>query len=568
MKWIFSLLLGIGFWSAVHAQDFIINDFEIAIKVHKEGHIDVNEKISVFFNEKRRGIIREIPYTYQLAGKEYTTPIRNIKVLNHPSKVSKNGSVRAIRIGDPNKYLSGPVQYDIRYEVEGPFITNTNYDEFYWNLTGNEWTAPIEKVRFDIELPDEFPIPYSDLKLYSGSTGSQADSGYIQQEGKHIRGQNMARLEPGEGMTISIKLPYSYIDRRHVADLTKTALQETMEEVKWQSPWAVIPAALISLFVGFWNKKRKRFTPENLKESMPYPPDDMTPAEVGGFYDQIIHDRDVVSLLPYWAAQGFIRMEYNPHTKDSHLIRLHDLSGDRAAYEYSLFRNLFATRDTVSLSELKYKFHPTLSLVKSMISKEIIDQQLYDEDYRYWFRSWRGWLVVVLMIPLAVLFFILGYWLAGAFFLMGFLVGMVLLLQPQVVSQKGYRIKLHLQAFYRFLKGDADDQMEQLIKENPNYFDQVYPYAVAFNLDKSFIKRIQPYRNQAPTWYGYYGIPMVMNRSDHSMEAFGREFETKEITSAFNSVSPPSSTGSGSIGSGGGGGFSGGGFGGGGGSSW
>ena len=51
-----------------------------------------------------------------------------------------------------------------------------------------------------------------------------------------------------------------------------------------------------------------------------------------------------------------------------------------------------------------------------------------------------------------------------------------------------------------------------------------------------------------------------------TMEDFGKEFEPKEITTAFNSVPMPES-GSFSGGSSGGG-FSGGGFGGGGGSSW
>lgn len=107
--------------------------------------------------------------------------------------------------------------------------------------------------------------------------------------------------------------------------------------------------------------------------------------------------------------------------------------------------------------------------------------------------------------------------------------------------------------------------MQTVFANDPNYFDKVYPYAVALNLDKSFVQKVKTFHPQGPTWYGWYGIP-VMTGQRTTMEDFGKEFEPKEITTAFNSVPMPES-GSFSGGSSGGG-FSGGGFGGGGGSSW
>ncbi len=548
------------------SQDFIIKEFDVKIKINKDGVALVNEEISVYFNESRRGIIREIPYKYKLEGKEYKTPISEIKVKNQKFKITASGSIKRIRIGDPNKYLRGEVVYTISYKVKGPFITNGTYDEFYWNITGNDWTAPIEKVKYDIELPDDVSVPYSGLKLFTGTYGSKVDSGYIQQGGRHIYGNSIAALPPGQGLTVSLQLPLGYIDRKNVADLNKTKTQEIVEEVKIQWPWAIIPAALISLFVGFWNKTRKRYTPHTLQSQMPYPPDDMNPAEVGAFYDHVVNDRDVISLLPYWAADGFIRMEHDTRTDDTYISKLNNLSGNRAEYEFTLFNNLFANRPSVAISELKNKFHTTHSLVKSMIKREIIDMQLYDNEYRYWFKSWRAWLAILLLIPMGIASFILGYWFTGIFFFLGFLIGLILLLQPDVVSQKGHRIQLHLKAFHDFLKNKDSQAMQSVFANDPNYFDKAYPYAVALNLDKSFVQKAKTFHPYAPTWYGWYGIP-VMTGQRNTMEDFGNQFEPKEITSAFNSVPMPES-GSFSGGSSGGGGFSGGGFGGGGGSSW
>ena len=55
-------------------------------------------------------------------------------------------------------------------------------------------------------------------------------------------------------------------------------------------------------------------------------------------------------------------------------------------------------------------------------------------------------------------------------------------------SEKGRRVKQDLRAFLQFLKNDDTSTYPDLIKNDPQYFEKVYPYAVAFNLDKTFTK--------------------------------------------------------------------------------
>ncbi len=546
------------------AQDYIINDFEVKIELDKEGYIKVQEIIKVNFYTQRHGLYRDIPYRYTFGGKKYSTPITDVKVKNFPAKISQSGGNKSIRIGDANTWVNGPQTYDISYRVKGPFITAGTYDEFYWNITGNNWQSTIEKVRFDIVLPDDTPLSYQSIKVFTGKTGSKLDSAYIQQAGQHITGQSIAPLLPGEGLTISLALPVGYINPAHAVNILATPTQELTKALKVQWPLALIPAALISLLVGFWNRLRrpKDLTPIN--ELNPYPPDHMNPAEVGGFYDHVVNDRDVISLLPYWAGQGHIRMEYDQHSKDTYLSKISNLEGTRAPYEDLLFNHLFAGRTIVSLSNLREHFHSTHAQVKSMIHDEIIGQQLYDPEYRFWFNSWRPWLVLFGFVVLGVVALIMGYWLSALFFGMGIVIGMVLIFQSKVLSLRGEELHRRLRAFYLFLKGDDPTSLQTVTANDPNYFDKVYPYAVALNLDKSFITRVKPYYSQAPMWYGYYG--MVGMTSNRSMEDFSQEFQPKEIHSAFSAYPQP--TNGGSSGSGSSGGSSGGGFGGGGGGSW
>lgn len=560
LLFVLSLILGIQ----LSAQGFIIRNFEVKIQIEKQGYIQVDEMIKVDFTERKRGIIRNIPFKYTYQGKSYKTKIDKVTVEGWDYKITDQNGQKSIRIGHPDKYLDGRQDYHIRYRVKGPFIRAKEYDEFYWNVTGNEWAAPIEQVKFDIELPDDTPLAYQDLKVFTGQTGSKTDSAFIEQSGRHITGTSIAGFNPGEGLTIALKLPSGYINPENALDLEITSIQKTVKEFKTQWPLALVPAILISLLVGFWNKLRGTVYPK-IVEPQPYPPKDLNPAEVGAFYDHVVNDRDVISLLPYWAAEGIIRMEYNPQNRETYLIRLKELSPGRPSYEEALFFDLFNHRDTVALSSLRYQFYGTHQRVKSMIKNEIIGMQLYDETYRYWFSSWRTWLGLAGFIPLAIVSFILGYWLAGVMFLMGLILFIILVNRSAVLSEKGKLYHHQLKGFYAFLKNDQNGQYQNIMEKDPLYFDKVYPYAVALKLDKSFVQKVKPYQQFAPIWYGYYGMFGMGQRS--TMEDFDHDFQPKEITSAFSVTHDPSTTSSGGGGFSGGG-SSGGGFGGGGGGSW
>ena len=81
---------------SAYTQDFIIRDFDVKIKILKNGTADVNEEITVYFNESKRGIIRDIPYKYKFEAKEYKTPISGISVKNHKIKITESGSIKRI----------------------------------------------------------------------------------------------------------------------------------------------------------------------------------------------------------------------------------------------------------------------------------------------------------------------------------------------------------------------------------------------------------------------------------------------------------------------------------------
>jgi uncharacterized membrane protein len=129
-------------------------------------------------------------------------------------------------------------------------------------------------------------------------------------------------------------------------------------------------------------------------------------------------------------------------------------------------------------------------------------------------------------------------------------------------TKKGTDLYKKLLGFKEFIKSVEKDRLQEFLKQDPNYFDKVLPYAIVFDMADKWKDKLKGLDIPPPTWYsGVYAgnnfnTLMFMNSLDKSMNA---------MTNTFYSA--PRSSGS-SGGSFGGGGFSGGGFGGGGGSSW
>ncbi len=550
------LLLFVVIHAWIFAQDFTIDSFISKIQVNKDGMVQVSESIYTDFHKDKRGIYRTIPYVFENDGNRYQTSIDEISVDDRKYKVKKqNGNVN-IKIGNPDVYITGKQLYKINYVVKGPFINADGYQEFYWNVTGNEWKAPINKIRYLVQFPDSEAVDESSMKIFTGEEKSTVAEGSIVKSGNIVYGTSSRRMEEGEGLTIALKLPANYIPKENTMSIKPPFVSTPVPPAK---QWPIVAFALVFLggIMAFWKKLKGQVEDTEIVPK-PYPPLDLTPAEVGAFYDHIVHDRDIVSMLPYWANQGFLSMSYNSSYGEISIKKLKDLDADRPPYEYTLFHAIFSFGNEVALSDLKEKFYSKQAQVKSQIKKEIIDLEMYDENYSYWFKSWRMWILVPVLFPMFIVAFIFGYWMVGIAIIICIVTVIVLSSVGRKPSEKGQRIKQDLKGFLAFLKNDNSAEYEDIVKKDPQYFEKVYPYAVAFNLDKNFINKIRPYQSMAPFWYGYYGM-----NSHAPFNNFSDNFQPKEIASAFTTY-PASSGGGGTSG----GGFSGGGFGGGGGGSW
>ena len=78
-----------------------------------------------------------------------------------------------IRIGDADKTIEpGDHRYVIRYRTTRQVGRFADYDELYWNVTGNGWIFPIDVAEARIRLPKA--VKFGQRSVYTGPQGSTA----------------------------------------------------------------------------------------------------------------------------------------------------------------------------------------------------------------------------------------------------------------------------------------------------------------------------------------------------------------------------------------------------------
>ena len=95
----------------------------------------------------------------------------------------------------------------------------------------------------------------------------------------------------------------------------------------------------------------------------------MTPADAGYVIDKSIDDRDISSLLIYWAEKKYIEIIQN-EDKTVILKKLKDADDKMKVYEQTMFNTVFSQKVEVNLKDLPVIIKPITSTIKKQIKDE------------------------------------------------------------------------------------------------------------------------------------------------------------------------------------------------------
>ena len=180
----------------------------------KNSSIEVAERINVNVEHDRinHGIYRDFPTRYR--GRNGTQfhvgfTFDGATLDGSPVKASIEpfGNGVRIKLGDPDTYVDvGEHEYVIRYRATREIGRFANFDELYWNVTGNAWIFPIDDAQARIHLPS--PVTFGNRAVYTGPQGATEHNAEVADEKPgEITFRTTQPLGAYEGLTVAVAFP-------------------------------------------------------------------------------------------------------------------------------------------------------------------------------------------------------------------------------------------------------------------------------------------------------------------------------------------------------------------------
>lgn len=500
MKKIFVLLI-LFISIDLHAQNFVISEYNIDLKIYKNGEITVKEEINVDFKIHRHGIIRKIPIFFRtLSNKSKKLKVYDVDVPGEKFSVDKKENFLYIKIGDKYETLIGPKKYVISYKIFKALEYINDLANFNLVLIGNDWDAEILKGNFYLYLPKEYEIKKQDVYFYSGNFENSIDCIDYSIEKNLLYAKLIRPLALKEGIQLNISIPKNLIKESSLLPL-KIFLKENK----------VIFLPLVTfliLFVIWWFIGKDDIIAKVIHYKLPK---DLNPAVVGYVYDDKADNRDLVSLFFYWAKEGIISIEEveDPLSiffskKDYILRQLKPLPIDSKPFEWIIFSELFPSYvNVVRLSSLKNNFYDVMKRSKKSLEDYINSMHLYDK---------KSLGLRKILSTLAILSFfaglLIGMRISPSWGISLILSSLIIFFFSLIMPKKteyGKKVFEMVSGFKEFLEKVEKNKIEKLFSKNPEYFNDILPYAIALGIADKIVSKFSGLFTEPPKYYSYKG---------------------------------------------------------------
>ncbi len=569
------LLLGLVCFAALAtpaaARELRIHNFHVELDVMPDSSLDVTETIDAEFIGAWQGLYRTIPVEYPgPGGFNYSLDLSDITASDGAGGAALR--IERSRIG-PNLQFkiyvpdANDAQHSIvlHYHVRNGLRFFEDHDELYWNVTGTEWTVPIEAASAHITLPAG--ITGLRAANFTGVYGSRAQDASVEKLGSNVDVRTVRPLAFREGLTVVVGWDKGFV--------REPSTGENIAEFLTSNWPLFLPGFALLGMLWLWYTRGR--DPNEGAIAVQYePPAGLSPGEVGTLVDDNAAMRDITATIVDLAVRGFLTIE---ERETKHLMGLYSNSEyifhrkklptewkGAKPHELLLLSGIFMAglEEEVPLSELQNKFYRNLPGIRDALFDSLVEHGYYQHRPDKVRQSFIGGGIVA-----GVLLFGIGQYAAqtlgmqaqpfviAAFLTAGVICGFGWFMPARTAD--GVRARNNALGFEDFLGHVEAPQMERL-PQTPETFEKYLPFAMALGVEKKWVGAFQGIAMQPPAWY------------QGPMGAMGANFYALGFVNSLNNMSaragqvmasaPRSSSGGSGFGGGGG---SGGGFGGGGG---
>jgi hypothetical protein len=261
---ILSALLVFMISGAFTQENERIIDFHSDIVISRNASIVVQETITVMVtNQKiKHGIYRDLPTVYKdSSGNDYFVGFNPLSVQRdgrseiYHSENLHNG-VRVYMGSKDADIAPGKHTYVLTYRTDHQLGFFDDHDELYWNVTGNGWEFPLDKVSATVTLPNNIQKDQIKVEGYTGLQGSieRALTSMVNKNGQ-AEFKTTRPLGQKEGLTIVVSFP-----KKIVVSASHPPMQSCIEYITEKSGFFATGASLLLLlFYAFLWIRSGRF---------------------------------------------------------------------------------------------------------------------------------------------------------------------------------------------------------------------------------------------------------------------------------------------------------------------
>lgn len=569
----FVLLLGTPVAAHADVNDFIITSFDsdqTLTTQDRQGELRIVERIAVDFSDNNHGILRAIPDTYK--GHSLQLHINSVQSdSGAPASYtteSVNGNT-VLRIGDPNRTVTGAQSYTIDYTVRNVITFYGDHAELYWDVNGDQWRQPFARVHTALHLP-QAPALQNAPACYAGSYGSTGGDCTATVSGNTVTIDTTRELIAGETLTYRARFnsgvfqPATWYER--VGEYTK-------QLVGFGVPFVLISGIAVSYWWRFGRDPHGRGTIVPQYDA----PDGLRPIYIGAITDFKVDNRDITATLIDLAIRRYIKII---ETKQDRL-----LLKDTARYSIELLladftqldpaeRKLLTALFPVATVGTVYELKPSataLYAVAGMLRKDV-KAVLVEKGYLRARRLSGPAITALLASVVVTAVLVIGLLIAekSAAIVVGVIAGAAVVvacvLAFEARTAAGVAAKEHIEGLKRYLTVAEKDRLTKLQAPDAAYaapnpepvrtvelFEKLLPYAIVLGVENGWSKQFAELYTTPPDWY-------IGNWTTFNAVYFASSLNSGMASAVNSSFTAPSSSSGGSFSGGGGGGGGGGGW--------
>lgn len=541
--------------------DWYIQDFRAEFVVAADSTMTVTEWITADCGTlpDKHGIFRVLPTVAKTPEGEISTPVELVSITDfsgkaYPFTTTENKSDDTItwKIGDPDKTVTGVNEYKIVYQVRNVIRDQGGFHEWYWNVVGNFWELPIDSFQATVKFPEGVSQKNSELNLYSGGLGNKENTvAKVRWDDERSLAVTANRgLFPKEGVTLSVTFPTNIF----------TPYQFSWWELYGDYLWFLIPVIMFVYLYRMWRSYGD--DPAWDKPTIPeYElPTGLNALTAGSLLQNgRISSEHITAALIELAVKGVLTIREQTEkvlmfNKQEFFLEKHVPATFLSTPEQQLLLDtVFATGDTVKLSDLKHKFHPILGEITKKSLEALIEKKLVERSGF----TYRNIFVGIGIVGVFLIGFLGGFgWQAIA----ALALTLVLFIGFGLLMPKRTALGVETVAKLKGLKlyMETAEKYRQQFHEKEGIFETLLPVAILFGITKEWIKKMEAiygpeyFSNYHPAWF------VGSLDTNFNVESFTSIMEHVSSSIAANMGTSSGASGSGSSGGGGGGGGGGG----------